>query len=266
MIKIFNEDCFETMQRMYEQGEKVDLIITSPPYHTPNDKVDYSEKGYKNYQTHYDVFRGWESNEAYRKWSITLFKYYEEILSKNGVVLYNISYTVKNTDCIYFVLTDIISRTGFTVVDCISWKKNNALPMNMNSNRLTRVCEFIFVFCRKTEIDTFYMNKEKSGSKYKNLFFNYIEAPNNDILSPELNKLNNATFSSQLVRELLHIYAKDKAIVYDSFMGTGTTAVACKSMGFDCIGSELSSAQCELANKRLSGVKVLQNANVRSLF
>ena len=171
-----------------------------------------------------------------------------------------------NTDCIYYVLTDIMSQTEFIIADCISWKKNNALPMNMNSNRLTRVCEFIFVFCRKSEIDTFYMNKEKSGSKYKNLFFNFIEAPNNDILSPELNKLNNATFSSALVRELLRIYAKDDAVVYDSFMGTGTTAVACKSVGLDCIGSELSQAQCELANKRLSGVAVLQNANKRSLF
>ena len=38
------------------------------------------------------------------------------------------------------------------------------------------------------------------------------------------------------------MYANKNSIVYDSFMGTGTTAVACKQFGCKCIGSELSEA------------------------
>ena len=62
---------------------------------------------------------------------------------------------------------------------------------------------------------------------------------------------NKATFSSELCEKLLSIYAKPGSVVYDPFMGSGTTAVACMKMGFDCIGSEISAAHCEYARNRL---------------
>lgn len=33
-IKFLNEDCFKTMQDMVDNGKKVDIILTSPPYNT----------------------------------------------------------------------------------------------------------------------------------------------------------------------------------------------------------------------------------------
>lgn len=266
--QIYNQDCFETMQDMVKAGQKVDIILTSPPYCTPNDdsRMYTDFKKFTNYQVHYDVFEGFKDADEYRDWSVRLFKSYDTVLAKDGVVLYNISYTAGSPDLVYFVITDIMSNTDFVVADCISWKKNNALPMNMNPNRLTRVCEFVFVFCRKSELNTFRMNKEKSGSKYKNLFYNYIEAPNNDIMDQQVNKLNSATFSTAFVTELLRIYAKPGFVVYDSFMGTGTTAVACKSYGCSYIGSELSGPQCELARTRLSGINVLKRQHIQKLF
>ena len=65
------------------------------------------------------------------------------------------------------------------------------------------------------------------------------------------NKLNKATFSTELVLKLLNMYATKDSIVYDSFIGTGTTAVACKKYGCKCIGSELSEAQVKYARSRL---------------
>lgn len=38
-------------------------------------------------------------------------------------------------------------------------------------------------------------------------------------------------------------------------MGTGTTAVACKNLGLDCYGSELSAKQVEYALNRLDPLK-----------
>ena len=43
-------------------------------------------------------------------------------------------------------------------------------------------------------------------------------------------------------------------MVYDPFMGTGTTGVGCLRYGCDCIGSELSEAQCEFAKARLNDI------------
>lgn len=47
------------------------------------------------------------------------------------------------------------------------------------------------------------------------------------------------------------MYATKASVVYDSFMGTWTTVVACKKYGCKCIGSELSEAQYEYALERL---------------
>lgn len=263
---IYTENCFDTMKHMQEDNQKVDVILTSPPYCTPNDDArKYTDYKFNNYQVHYDVFEGFESPDDYRKWSIDLFNAYDSILQTDGVILYNISYTAKTPDLVYLVISDIINNTPFTVADCISWKKSSALPQNQNPNRLTRICEFVFVFCRKSELATFKTNKEKVGKKYKT-FFNFVEAPNNDILDTSVNKLNNATFSTTFVASLLEMYAQPDSVVYDSFMGTGTTAVACKQYGCSYIGSELSEAQVEFANTRLEGQQRLVKPRVRKLF
>lgn len=49
----------------------------------------------------------------------------------------------------------------------------------------------------------------------------------------------------------MNIYCPKDGIVYDPFIGTGTTAVACKELGLSYIGSELSENQCKWAEDRL---------------
>ncbi len=52
-------------------------------------------------------------------------------------------------------------------------------------------------------------------------------------------------------------YAKleDGAKIFDPFMGGGTTAVACKSLGIDFVGCELEPEYVAIANKRLEAVQ-----------
>lgn len=130
------------------------------------------------------------------------------------------------------------------------------MPNNVSPNKLTRIVEEVFVFCRKKEYKTFNANKKVTktnakGQKYYENIFNFIEAPNND----ESCDLNKATYSSELCEKLLNIYAKPNSIIYDPFMGTGTTGIACEkfnpSKEMTCIGSELSEAQVEYSKNRL---------------
>lgn len=268
--KIYNQDCFETMNNMVKDNQKIDVILTSPPYCTVYDDAKKNTPArFKNYCSFYDVFEGFESPDAYREWTIKLFNSYNSVLKENGVILYNLSYSAEYPSLVYLCIADIINKTDFIVADCISWKKNNALPQNRNGNRLTRVCEFVFVFVRKSELNTFETTKEalnKKGGFYTNVLTNFIEAPNNDILDKDVNKLNTATFSTVFVTELLKRYAKPDNVVYDSFMGTGTTAVACKSYGCNYIGSEISEAQVEFSNQRLSGIEKLKDPTLSYLF
>lgn len=82
---------------------------------------------------------------------------------------------------------------------------------------------------------------------YKNVF-NFIEAPNNDGSCP----IHKATYSTELCGKLLLLYTKEGDVVYDPFMGTGTTAIACHRGKRKWIGSEISKNYCEYANRRIA--------------
>jgi DNA modification methylase len=255
---IYNEDALITMKNL---DFKVDSVITSPPYNTGSRIEYWSNKivnGVRVYKQdkRYDKYLDSKTNEEYIDWTVNLFNGYNNILKNDGVILYNISYGNENPETMWLLISDIIKRTDFTVADCITWKKANALPNTTSKNKLTRICEFIFVFVRKNEFLSFNTNKKiintsRKGQDFYEVFYNYIEASNNDVS----NDLNKATFSTELIRKLLLMYTKENDLIYDSFMGTGTTANACIIENRNYIGSEISEEQCKYAEKRLNITK-----------
>lgn len=257
-INLFNENCFDTMTKMVENNQKVDIVLTSPPYNTGRNSN--SERSLNNYEARYDIHLDNMTDDEYCQWSVDLFNHYDKILNKDGVILYNISYGSESPYVMWLTMADIIRNTNFMVADVIVWKKKSALPNNTSKNKLTRITEFVFVICRKDEFKTFNTNKQiksysKTGQAYYENIFNFIEAPNNDGVC----KLNKATYSSELCEKLLNIYAKSDSVVYDSFMGTGTTAVGCLNYNngdneIVCFGSELSGGQVEFAKDRLENI------------
>lgn len=254
---IKNEDCFVTMDSM--KDKTVDVIMTSPFYNTNkkagqnrtilNTKAKQDSYQYVRYDSHVDNL----TNEEYNEFSVKLFNNFDRILKENGVVLYNISYGGQNTTGMYEAIVEIIRNTNFTLADTIVWKKSNALPNNMSPNKLTRIVEYVFVFVRKDEFYTFKSNMKvvstrSSGQKMYESVYNFIKAKNNDGTCP----YNKATYSSDLVNKLFDIYVYDKGLlVYDPFMGSGTTAIACVDKDLDFIGSEISENQCKWANERI---------------
>lgn len=262
---IYNEDCQVTMNNNISENS-IDCIITSPFYNTnkkqgdKNTLTNSSVSGYTYLR--YDVHIDNLTDDEYCEFTKGIFNQFDRILKKNGVVLYNLSYGNNNREGMFKCVNTIIMNTNFTIADVICWKKKNALPNNCSSNKLTRICEYIFVFCRKSEIDTFNCNKEvisyrKTGQKSYSNMMNFIEAKNNDESCP----YNKATFSSELVEKLLEMYCpkSNDSIVYDPFIGSGTTAIACIKYGVKYIGSEISEKQCEWANKRINNVLLLQH-------
>lgn len=240
--KIYNESCIDTMDKIVEKT--IDLIVTSPPYNTS--RVGASDV----YGNRYDEYKDKMSDEEYISWTLDIFNGYDKVLKTDGCILYNLSYSSENTTLIWMVVAEIIAKTNFMTADCIIWKKGNAIPNNVSKNKLTRIIEYIFIFCRKDEFKTFHANKQvvntidRTGQKIYENVFNFVEARNND----GSNDLNKATYSTELIVKLLNIYANPNSIVYDSFMGTGTTAKACLELGHSYLGSEISKEQIEYFN------------------
>lgn len=242
---IYNGDCVDVMNGMMSEGS-VDVILTSPPYNMTNRKDKNNDR--------YDVYNDWLPKDKYIEWTINVFRGFDRVLKKNGVVLYNFSYSVENPDLPYRIVNAICDNTDFTIIDTIFWKKSTCIPVPSNSKRLTRNTEFIFVFTRKNEIETYVNNRqvtkisEKTGQKFYNICYNFIEANNTDSKTT----INKATFSVELCDKLLNIYAVPGSVVFDPFIGTGTTAVACIEYGCEFIGCELSQNQCAYISERLS--------------
>lgn len=54
---------------------------------------------------------------------------------------------------------------------------------------------------------------------------------------------------------VVNTYSEYDALIYDPFMGSGTTAVACEKLGRRWIGSEINPNYCKIAEKRIEAVR-----------
>ena len=246
--EFYCEDCIDTMNKMDNQS--IDCIITSPPYNMTKRKGGYADK-----QKRYDTYSDWMTEDEYIEWTINVFNNFEKVLKNNGTVLYNFSYSIENPSLPYIMVAKILEKTNFTIADTIVWKKSNAIPHPASYNRLNRIIEFVFVFCRKKELKDFNCYKKISkispkGQKYYEIIDNFITAKNNDG-STDINK---ATYSTEFCEKLLKIYTKESDIIYDPFMGTGTTGFACKKNNRNFIGSEISLEQVNYSKIRIEKI------------
>lgn len=272
--KIWNESNEITMKEHIEPNS-VDVVLTSPPYNNSRDnddrtnlesdckscntgqyKVNGEFIGIGGYHKKYDIYEDKRTTDEYCNWIVSIFNQFNKILKPNGTVLWNVSYQNENNECASWLsVADVVRKTEFTIVDHLVWKKKSTIPITQK-NKLSKICEDVFIFARKTEWLDFHANKpflnqSHTGQKFYAPVYNFIEAENNDEICP----FNKATYSTELCKKLLKIYAPKDGIVYDPFMGSGTTALACKMMSLSYIGSELSSNQVDWAENRIkSGI------------
>ena len=239
--KIYCGDTVETMKKI--KSESVDLVLTSPPYLASIRQDNHKYPGAK------DQIRDNQSVKDYLEWIVENFKQYERILKDDGVLAFNFSYTTFNPSLPYDLINEVFTNTGFRIYDTVAWKKKSAMPVSGHPNRLTRIVEMVYIFAKTPK---FSANKtvssiSKTGQKYYNNYYNFIEARNND------GKVegHEATFSTELASYFIDLYSKNGDVVLDNFSGTGTTAYAAHKMGRQYIGIDLVEKYCEHARQRI---------------
>ena len=228
--KIFNEDNLETMAKM--PNDFIDLIITSPTYE------DVSGAGY-----------GAKSKDVlflkfYSDYLGKLFAEYERILKPTGQIFFNIK--IKTFDKALRTPHWIEFLDGFQKLKLksyIIWKYAGSFD---STNKRFHLDYEIIYHLSKT--DDIYLN-ENCGIPDALTSVWYV--PHN---IPKNERIHPTQMPEALVERILKVASKGDELVYDSFMGSGTTAVVCKKNGLNWIGSELNPNNYENANNRINAI------------
>ena len=62
---------------------------------------------------------------------------------------------------------------------------------------------------------------------------------------------------TEIIEEIINDFSNKDDIILDPFLGSGTTAVACKELGRRYIGIEISPEYCEIARRRVNAISEL---------
>lgn len=248
-MEINKNYCGDTIEVMKKINDKsIQLILTSPPYNASIRKDKHKYPG-GNYDDSLP-------DDEYVDWLVKVFNEYERVLKDDGVIAFNLSYTTFSPSLPYILIAEIFNKTNFIIADTLCWKKKNVVPLAGHPNRMTRICEFVYIFVKKENINTFKANKivstiSKTGQKFFKTYYNYLETKNND----GSNNIHKATYSTDFVKYFIDLYSFEGDIVLDNFMGTGTTAIGCIELNRNWIGIDMCKEYVEYANNRIEKYK-----------
>ena len=152
---------------------------------------------------------------------------------------------------------------GFKLHDTMIYEKNSpAYPANRNGNRYTQIFEYMFVFAKGEVPKQLIIDKPNKWAGHKD-FSGKLKnpvpdfSPRNNIwkYTTSFNGIKHpAPFPEQLAADHILSWSSEGQLVYDPFMGSGTTAKAAIELNRNYVGSEISANYVEIANQRLAGM------------
>lgn len=222
---IYNEDCYLAIKDIPDKS--VDLIVTDPPYLIENTKAGGKSNLAKSIQGMNDELANGILTEGIN----------EEILDDFMRVMKvpNI-YIWCNHKQIPMYLDYFVNKHNCSF-DIIVWVKTNAMPL-FNNKYLTDK-EYCLYF-RKGG----YCNPQ-SYEEAKTVYFQPINIADKNLFAHATIKPIN------IISTLIRNSSKQNDIVLDCFIGSGTTAVACKETGRRFLGFEIDPKWHKIAVDRL---------------
>jgi DNA modification methylase len=273
-------DCRDaaTVARLLD-GMKAHLVITSPPYAT---------------QREYDPASGFKpvAPEEYVEWYRAVADNIQAILAADGSYFLNIKEHASDGERHLYVKDLVIAhrrKWGWRFVDEFCWRKtDNGVPGGWG-NRFKNAWEPVFHFCRKPEIKfrpkavghvsedcfDYSPNNPKStsgsgllgtgargsaaaqpGADDEDGRFTGIARPSNvvEVKSESGQGSHSAPFPRALVEFFLKAFSDPGDIVFDPFLGSGTTMAAAHLLGRVGFGIEISPAYCDVILRRMANL------------
>lgn len=283
--KIYNEPCLETLKKIADKS--IDCVITSPPYWQLR---DYGYEGQWGLEPTFQEYLEhlWQMmDEIYRvlKDEGTCWINLGDTYSRGTRAKTNNNQTLRNTNnkiepnskpnyqgldkCLLLIphrfAIGCIDR-GWILRNDIIWAKRNGMPESV-TDRFTKKHEYIFFM---TKSEKYYFDLDAIRDKV-NEKMSYVVCESDDInkniakgknpgsvsdfwditTKPSSNK-HYAAYNDELIRKPILAGCPEGGIIYDPFMGTGSTAEVALRSNRNFIGSEMSKDYVKICNNRLS--------------
>jgi modification methylase len=202
-----------------------DLIITSPPYNLGNTHHTGNKK-HKPYEDNMP-------EDKYQNWQIDFLNECYRLLNENGSMFYNHKNRIKNGKQI--TPYEWLLKTNLIIKQELVWFNGS---QNFDKIRFYPMTERIYWMTKKAETKLF------NEINHHDLFYK-DEWP-----SEGTNKFHTRAFPVKMVESLILCF-KNAKLIFDPFLGSGTTAIACKNLKRNFVGCELDTDYFEAACKRI---------------
>jgi DNA modification methylase len=204
---------------------KIRAIVTDPPYGVAylENKKDFVSLGVKS-----DKIIANDHLQSETEYSEFTQKYLEAITP--FLESYNACY-IFNADLMYSALRAGMKNSGYYYSQMLIWIKNQ--PVMGRKDYLSQYELIAYGWFGKHKLER---------SKDKSVLF--YPRPNKSKLHPTMKPVG-------LLRRIIPDNTKLGEIVYDPFLGSGSTAIACEHLGRRCIGIELDEKYVEIILNRL---------------
>jgi site-specific DNA-methyltransferase (adenine-specific) len=220
--QIIQGDCLEVMKGIPDKS--IDLILTDPPYGI-------------NFKSAWQTYQKRIENDGFNDWLEILPKFlteFKRILTDTGCCCC-CGGGGKTPVTALFTIEAI---KHFNLIQTLIWRKFIGVGWKYRPSY-----ETILVLSKSKDNYNFYDTSKKCS--------NVIEGINQEIPC----KGKHPTVKPvRLMKHLIEIHSNKDDLILDPFLGSGTTAVACKELGRRYIGIEISPEYCEIARNRVNAI------------
>lgn len=221
-IDLYNGDCLEVMDKLIEQGVKVDAIIADIPY----DEV--SEHG-ADRQKYSGQLRKIDKENA----DVLTFDL-DDMCERMDKVKFNSAYIFCGINQIHTIYNKFkYELKKDYMCRLITWHKSNPSPANGQHMPLSASEYIVFVKRRKTK---YYGHCEHNVFKF----------------STCKSKIHPTEKPQQLLEHIIKLSTDEHDIVLDFCFGSCSTGVACKNLNRNFIGIELDDNYFNIAKERIN--------------
>lgn len=226
-------DCLELVKDI--ENNSIDCIIIDIPYFNQGTQLKYTRAGKKDVVTDFGEWDKFESDEEYLAFAKKVIIEMCRILKENGSF-----YCFTNDRYISYLRHFIREIENMSYASTIVWHKYNSPPRFIKAGFISSKELIMFAYKGKNPI--FYKPKE-----FKEMLDVWItsQTPSNERLGHPTQK------PISLIKKMIECSSDKGNLIFDGFIGSGTTAIACIQTERNFLGFEINPEYYKMAQERL---------------